>query len=275
MPELPEVEMVRRSLSTFLPAGPVINCSVAYPSLIAHPKGCASCFIEGLVGKEIVSVERRGKYLVFPFKGSGGLVIHLGMTGKVLKKSKKAPPSSYAHVVLEFTDRALHYEDVRRFGRLYVYDKDPYRFPPLAALGPEPLSPDFHADGLYEAVRSRKAPIKTLLLNQHIVAGFGNIYVDETLFTAGIRPGKSGRRITRPQAARIVSAGKAILEDAIRLGGSSIRDYRDADGLSGEFQDAHKVYGRGGRPCVDCGKTLSKKTIGGRTSVYCPHCQKS
>lgn len=275
MPELPEVETVRRSLETFFPAGPILACSIAYSSLLVHPKASEACFRERILGQEIIRVDRRGKYLIFPFATQGGMVVHLGMTGRLLKKTKEALPTPHTHIIWDFQDRALHYEDTRRFGRIYAFTEDPYTQAPLSALGPEPLSEDFTPQGLYDALRGRKAPIKALLLNQHLVAGLGNIYVDEVLFQAGIRPGKAGGRLSRKEAQRLVKASKETLAEAVRLGGSSIRDYRDADGASGSFQTVHKVYGRAGQPCVVCATPLSKKVVGGRTSVYCSHCQKS
>lgn len=275
MPELPEVESIRRSLEEFFPAGPVLGCQVAYDSLIDQPKGSGEGFCQGVLGQEIASVDRRGKYLVFPFLAGGGMIVHLGMTGKIYKKSLSDPPGPYTHIRWDFHDRSLHYEDVRRFGRIYVCQDQLYDQPPLAKLGPEPLSPDWTGEVLHQALRGRKAPIKSLLLSQRLVAGLGNIYADEALFQAGIRPGKAGGRLTRPQCQRLVAAIKAIIQEAIDYGGSSIRDYRNADGTAGSFQESHQVYGRAGQACPICQKPLSKTVIAGRTTVYCSRCQTS
>lgn len=274
MPELPEVETVCRGLRRHLVGRCITAVSVRQPDIL-HDGRTLEDFAAFLEGRRILAVERRGKYILFVLD-AGWLVCHLRMTGKLLWRSGPAEDGKHTHARFTLDDGStLLYDDVRRFGGFTCWSQDPRLAPPLSALGPEPLSDAFDADWLWKSTRKRRRPIKTHLLDQSVACGIGNIYADEILFRAGVRPRKSAARLTRKECAAIVQATKDVLSEAIRAGGSTIRDYRDSDARAGSFQLAHQVYGRAGKPCQRCGTLLKSVSVGGRSSVYCPHCQKS
>ncbi|MFP5522080.1 bifunctional DNA-formamidopyrimidine glycosylase/DNA-(apurinic or apyrimidinic site) lyase [Peptococcus simiae] len=276
MPELPEVETVRRGLADKLVQARIETVRVSLPKQVKRPQGDARAFSQGLCGRTIQAIDRRGKYLVFTLSGGHWLVAHLGMSGRLLVKSSQALPAAHTHIILTF-DRglALHYQDVRQFGGLALWTADPYLQAPLAKLGPEPLSDDFTAEGLYQKSRGRKLAVKSFILDQKIIAGVGNIYADEALFRAGLRPRKAAGRLSRKDCQGLHRAICQVLEEGIAAGGSSIRDYVGADGHTGGYQLTHRVYGRKGQACLVCGRPLKSIIVGGRSSVYCPHCQSS
>lgn len=274
MPELPEVETVCRGLRAQILGRRIEGVEVRNAAVI-HQNLAPADFAARLIGRSICTVERRGKYILIVLD-QGWLVCHLRMTGKLLVRAQEAAPELHTHVVFALDGGlALHYNDVRRFGGFVWSDSDPRALAPLSALGPEPLEEDFDAAYLYASARGRKRPVKSHILDQGVVAGIGNIYADEILFRAGVRPKKSAARLTKAECAAIVRATKEILAEAIRAGGSTIRDYVDSSMRAGSFQLAHQVYGRAGKPCYSCGSILKSVTVGGRSSVYCPHCQKS
>ena len=274
MPELPEVETVCRGLRAQILGRRIESVDVRNAAVI-HQDLAPEEFAARLRGRSICGVERRGKYILIVLD-QGWLVCHLRMTGKLLVRAQEAAPELHTHVVFALDGGlALHYNDVRRFGGFTWSDSDPRALAPLSALGPEPLEEDFDAAYLYASARGRKRPVKSHILDQGVVAGIGNIYADEILFRAGVRPKKSAARLTKAECAAIVRATKEILAEAICAGGSTIRDYVDSSMRAGSFQLAHQVYGRAGKPCFSCGSILKSVTVGGRSSVYCPHCQKS
>ncbi|MDU1028251.1 MAG: bifunctional DNA-formamidopyrimidine glycosylase/DNA-(apurinic or apyrimidinic site) lyase [Clostridiales bacterium] len=276
MPELPEVETVRRGLASSLTGAVITAVEVNLLKQVRRPRGDARAFAEGLTGRRILAIDRRGKYLIFSFAEGCWLLAHLGMSGRLLVKDGSAEVAPHTHIVLRFDKGlALHYQDVRQFGGMAFWTTDPFQAAPLVHLGPEPFSAAFSAAWLYKKSRGRKIAVKSFILNQRILAGVGNIYADEALFRAGIRPRKAAGRLSRADCTRLQKAIQAVLEEGIAAGGSSIRDYVAADGHTGSFQMAHAVYGRKGAPCPHCGQLLKGVLVGGRSSVYCPHCQSS
>lgn len=274
MPELPEVETVVRSLRPHVTGKRIAKVTVRLHKLLRHPEGDAEAFCMRLEDCTVQAVSRRGKYIVMMLD-RGWLVVHLGMTGKLLYRAQSDDVGRHDHVLIDFSDSSrLVYEDARRFGGLGVWEENPLLQPPLSRLGPEPFSDEFNGEVFYEAARKSRRAVKAVLLDQHVVAGIGNIYADEILFAAGVRPRRGAYRLTRKECICIAQAAEKVLRQAIDCGGSTIRDYVDADQRVGSFQLQHQVYGRAGEPCRRCGATLKKVVVGGRSSVYCPHCQK-
>ena len=269
MPELPEVETVVRSLAPELRGRRVLGVSIHERRLRG---GLAPEFAERLVGRRIDGIARHGKYLLAALDDGRIWLVHLGMTGQLTLGRPDGARRRHDHVVLHLDDgRVVTYNDARRFGRMAVVD--------AAALaadtgeGVDALAAAFIPETLFALTRRRRTPIKALLMNQRRVAGLGNIYVNEILFRAGIRPGRRAARLGRAECARIVRATRAVLADAIRRGGSSISDYRDGLGRPGWFQLRHRVYDRAGEPCRRCRTPIRARAIVGRSSFYCPRCQ--
>ena len=269
MPELPEVETVRRSLLPIVGAR-IDSVEVREPRLrrvVAHD------FALRLTGRVIHGIERRGKYLLFQLSEDEALLSHLGMSGALLLQPAGTPPETHDHVSLHLSDgRQVTFNDPRRFGLMRVGRAD--EFEELGNVGPDPLSDDFSVHDLAALARGRKKPVKNLLMDQRALGGIGNIYANEILFRAGIRPGRQARRLTRTELQRLFDATRDILRRAIRLGGSSISDYRDGDGRPGYFQLRLKVYDRAGKPCARCRTPVRRAVHAGRSSFYCPACQR-
>ena len=271
MPELPEVETTRRGVEPQV-AGRRINALRVYDTRLRWP--VPGNLSRHLVGRTVDRVDRRSKYLLFRL-GADTLLIHLGMTGS-LRVFKQLPPRRpHDHVDLAF-DGGVHlrYNDPRRFGAiLWLPGGDPLH-PLLARLGPEPFDPAFDAHYFWQETRRRTAAIKLALMDNHLVVGVGNIYANEALFRAGIRPTVAAHRLSRPRLARLVEVVRAVLAEAIAKGGSTLRDYVDASGEPGYFQLDYFVYGREGAPCRVCSTPIRHKRLGGRASFYCPRCQR-
>lgn len=282
MPELPEVETVARGLDLRV-AGDVIE-SVWLGEKPEPLKSPAKEIAAVLERSRIAHVRRVGKHIVFdlerlPHKRQGKpqphgqWIVHLGMTGRMQVAEPDAELLKHTHAVLKLkSGRELRFVDPRRFGRLAVVKLDPKAASGFAAPGDEPL--DSQLERFVELFRKRKTPIKSALLNQALLSGVGNIYADESLFRAGIRPRKRSSSLTRDQLHRLHAALKDVLNEAIALGGSSVSDYVDADGKEGFFQLQHRVYGREGEPCLVCKTPIKRIVIAGRSSHYCPKCQK-
>ena len=259
MPELPEVETVVRTLAPYLVGRRIL--SARFTSRFVTP-GDRTKLARRIAGRRVESVTRRGKFIVVGLD-KGQLVMHLGMTGKLLSAGVETT-HTYGHFTLD--EGVLLYDDPRQFGRIEWGDARVRR------LGPEPLLvglADFSA-----RLKGRKTRIKALLLNQAFIAGLGNIYVDEILFSSGIHPLAQASRLSAARAARMHQAMVEILTLAIEHRGSSISDYVDADGNRGDFQMMHRVYGREGEACVNCGAAIKKAVVAGRGTHYCPVCQK-
>jgi formamidopyrimidine-DNA glycosylase len=229
---------------------------------------------EKIAGRRIVRVGRRAKYLLLGLE-SGTLLLHLGMSGNLRAVPACTPRRAHDHfdLVLD-SGLAVRFNDPRRFGSLLYTHADPRAHPLLAQLGPEPLAAAFDADYLWRITRSRRVAIKQLLVNSRLIAGVGNIYASEALFRARIRPQRQARTLSRAEAARLVRGVRAVLRQAIRSGGTTLRDYLGADGAPGYFRQRLYVYERRGKPCRRCRTPVRALTQGQRSSYYCPSCQK-
>lgn len=265
MPELPEVETVRRGLAPLV-AGRSLADGDSHPSAKFAPARDA-------VGRRIESVDRRGKYLLLHLDDERTLVVHLGMTGQLRVDDPPATADPYDRAWWTLDDgRRFAFRDVRRFGRIAVIGDDRRSLPTLAALGPEPFGPEFDPEQLWRDLRRSRVRVKTQLLGQRVVAGVGNIYADEALWRAGIHPG--ARSVSRPAAARLHAAIVEVLREAIDHGGTTLRDYRTVDGGTGQNQRRLDCYGRAGEPCHRCGTELRRSVIDGRGTAWCPACQR-
>ena len=280
MPELPEVETIARGLHKRV-AGDTIQ-SIWLGEKPEPLKSSPQDIVKVLEHARIVQVHRIGKHIVFELtsvgtkRGRGGRrgqwVVHLGMTGRMQVTTPDAELAKHTHAIAKLASGLeLRFVDPRRFGRLAVVSLEPASAG-FEAPGDEPLQSQ--TARFIELFRGRKTPIKSALLNQKLLRGVGNIYADESLFRAGIRPRRRTSTITRDQLAKLLARVKEVLREAIALGGSSISDYVDADGEEGFFQLQHRVYGREGEPCLVCKTAIKRVVIAGRSSHYCPKCQK-
>jgi formamidopyrimidine-DNA glycosylase len=274
MPELPEVEVTRSSLAPRLLGAQVRAVRLGKP--LRWPLGCPP---QALVGLQVGAIARRGKYLWIPLsgdRGQGGLLLHLGMSGSVALTEQPGEPGRHDHFDLVCDRVTLRLTDPRRFGAVVwseALDVDPAARL-LAGLGREPFDPTLTAADLHRALRGRRAPIKAALLAGDVVVGAGNIYACEALFRAGIDPRTPAARLGPRRCERLLDALRTTLAEAIALGGSTLRDFRDAHGASGEFQASAQVYGRAGEPCVRCGSTVRRIVQGQRSTFFCAGCQR-
>jgi formamidopyrimidine-DNA glycosylase len=268
MPELPEVETTRRGIEPHL-CGQRIERIFLRETRLRWP---VSPEVAGLAGRRIEAVSRRAKYLLMRLD-RGNLIWHLGMSGSMRVLPTGSPVAVHEHIEFQFENGlALKFRDPRRFGSLFYCEQDPLQHRLLRALGPEPMAQEFNADYLYRRCRGRSAAIKTVLMNSHIVVGVGNIYASEALYLAGIRPTRAAGRISRARLAKLVDAVRATLNAAIAAGGSTLRDFTQADGKPGYFRQALQVYANKGQ-CHACGKAIRHLVQGQRSSYYCPGCQ--
>jgi formamidopyrimidine-DNA glycosylase len=274
MPELPEVETIARGVNTRVRGDRIKD---AWFSEHKQPfKTPASVQEKGLIGRTILSVHRTGKHIVCELGEAGKdepcvqWIVHLGMTGRLLVTTPEGPVAKHTHARLSLeSGREIRFVDARRFGRLELRElKGTEGF---SAAGHEPMT--IAAAEFAELFRGRKLAIKAALLNQHLLSGVGNIYADESLFQAGIRPRRRAGRLTRDELERLRISLRAVLAHAIHLGGSSVSDYVDADGVRGFFQLEHCVYLRTGLPCRICGMPIKRIIVAGRGTHYCPNCQ--
>lgn len=266
MPELPEIETVKRSLSGQL-TGKVLLAACPYR------KGLRVDFpdFSPVLGEEVLSVSRRSKYLLLVFP-SGTLLVHLGMSGSISWGS--GGPAKHDHLDLVFSGhhRPLRLRDPRRFGSVQFQPKGEVH-KSLAHLGPEPLSPEFTGSVLHSRIKNKKTPIKVALMDASVVVGVGNIYATEALFRSGIDPRVPASSLSRRKCEILVGHVKDVLSEGIENGGSTLRDFHGVEGQEGTFPSSFKVYGRSGQPCLRCGSILSAVQLGGRTSTFCPRCQ--
>ncbi len=281
MPELPEVETIARGLHRRV-AGDTIE-SVWLGEKPEPLKSPPDEIADLLQHSRIVQVRRVGKHIVFDLERPRGRhrgqaqygqwIVHLGMTGRMQVTSPEVDITRHTHAIVRLASgREVRFVDPRRFGRLAVARTKADGLDGFAAPGDEPL--ESQAERFVELFRGRKTPIKSALLNQKLLSGVGNIYADESLFRAGIRPRRRAASLTKEQLRRLHSAVQEVLREAIALGGSSISDYVNADGEEGFFQLQHRVYGREGEPCLLCKTPVRRVVLAGRSSHYCPHCQK-
>jgi formamidopyrimidine-DNA glycosylase len=271
LPELPEVETTRRGLRPYTRGRRIADLKVYEPRLRwPVPRRLARL----VTGQHIVRTGRRAKYLLLELE-AGTLLVHLGMSGNLRVVPAGEPRQTHDHfdLVLD-SGLALRFNDPRRFGSLLYTTVDPRRHPLLADLAPEPFSTAFDADYLWRATRGRRAAVKQLLMNSRLVVGVGNIYASEALFRARIRPGRAGRTLSRADAARLTRGIRTVLAQAIRAGGTTLRDYLGADGAPGYFRQRLYVYERRGKPCRRCGTPVRALMHGQRSTYYCPSCQK-
>ncbi|MFC4183555.1 DNA-formamidopyrimidine glycosylase [Saccharococcus thermophilus] len=274
MPELPEVEIIRRTLIPLTVGKTIEEVQVFWPKIVQYPADVTE-FAETLKGQTIHDVERRGKFLKLMLD-THVLISHLRMEGRYVVWRKEDPIEPHTHVIFRFTDGTeLRYRDVRKFGTMHLYRKgeEDARLP-LSQLGPEPFSETFTANFLAKRLRKTNRTIKTVLLDQTVVVGLGNIYVDESLFRAGIHPERIASSLTDEEVARLHREMVTILQEAIEKGGSTVRSYVNTQGESGTFQLQLFVYGRKGEPCKRCGQPIQKTVVAGRGTHYCPSCQR-
>lgn len=275
MPELPEIETIRRSLLPVVLRKPIESVEILVPRILPH--GRAEDFTARLLGRSFLDLKRRGKYLIFSVQGGLELVAHLRMTGRLIYYSDAGiPRSRHASAVFSFRSRdELRFEDLRKFGTLDLVPQGEYQtIHGLYTMGVEPLSEEFTADFFHRLLEGRQTRIKALLLDQKKIAGLGNIYADESLFRAGIHPERSAASLTEAEAERLHAAIQSVLTEAIANQGTTFRDYRTGFGREGSFQNRLQVYGKKGENCPRCGGVLQYKKVGGRTSHFCPTCQK-
>ncbi|MDO8892542.1 MAG: bifunctional DNA-formamidopyrimidine glycosylase/DNA-(apurinic or apyrimidinic site) lyase [Sulfurimicrobium sp.] len=271
MPELPEVETTRRGLAPHL-SGQRIAAVIVRNARLRFP--IVPELARMLPGLEIKGIARRGKYLLLDC-GQGWLILHLGMSGSLRILPEATPEEKHDHfdLVLE-NGFCMRLRDPRRFGAVIWTQTDPMRHPLLVKLGVEPLTADFDGVWLYQVTRGKKTSIKQTLMDGHLVVGVGNIYANEALFRAGIKPTLPASRLGRERCGRLARAVKAVLEQAIAAGGSSLRDFVDSSGKPGYFQQQYFVYGRAGAPCHVCASPIRLLRQGQRSTFYCPCCQK-
>ena len=272
MPELPEVETTRRGLEKLL-VGQRIRTVVVRDRRLRQP--VPRRLPQLVAGAIIRSLERRGKYLLVDC-GTGTLIVHLGMSGRLWVVRDDAAPTPHDHIDLVLDNgTVVRLRDPRRFGLVLWRAGDALAHPLLRNIGPEPLSAAFDGSVLYAATRNRGAAIKHVLMDSHAVAGLGNIYANEALFRAGTSPRTAARRLSRERCSVLAAKIRETLELAIGAGGSSLRDYVASDGMAGNYQSQFLVYDRAGEPCTRCGTKIRGIRQGQRSTFYCPKCQKS
>jgi len=280
MPELPEVETVRRGLQPVLEGYRLTKVETRRAGLrLPFPKD----FAKRLTGQRVLRLTRRAKYLLAELDGGETLVIHLGMSGRMSVAGRglgqyvhdTAADGKHDHVVFETEAARIVFTDHRRFGLMTLVATAALAEDKLFKdLGVEPLSDEFDAAFLARALQGKKTPVKSALLDQRVIAGIGNIYACEALYRARLSPKRLAGRLKPPETAALAGAVRTVLREAIRAGGSSLRDYRKANGDLGGFQHRFKVYDREGEPCSGCGGPIKRLVQAGRSSFWCPHCQK-
>ncbi|MCX6021202.1 MAG: bifunctional DNA-formamidopyrimidine glycosylase/DNA-(apurinic or apyrimidinic site) lyase [Chloroflexi bacterium] len=270
MPELPEVETIRRDLQKRILGRSITGFQLLRPQVVKEPD--EAMFRIRIIGRFIMKVDRRGKYIVIRFMGGDALIVHLMMTGQLLVQPIGTEPSPYTHLVLEIDGKwEVHFDDVRRFGRVWL-TRRPQDV--LGKLGPEPLEGDFTPDGLATALAERASPIKPVLLAQEVVAGIGNIYADEALWLAGVRAERPANTLSIAEVDRLHQAIKDVMTTAIEHRGTTFANFRDSYGMPGGNQEHLQVFRRTGEPCPRCGAPIQKVSFRGRGTHFCPDCQK-
>ena len=274
MPELPEVETIRKTLKKLVVNKTIKDITVYWPKIIKSPLEVEQ-FVDALIGETIIDVGRRGKFILI-YTGNFALVSHLRMEGKYGLYPKDEPFDKHTHVLFHFTDGTeLRYRDVRKFGTMHLYKKGAeFLTEPLIGLGPEPFSEEFTVPYLANKLEKTNRKIKTALLDQKVFVGLGNIYVDEALFRAGIHPERLANTLDINEITLLHREIGATLSEAVKKGGSTIRSYVNSQGEIGMFQLELYAYGRKGEECKRCGTPLEKITVGGRGTHFCPNCQK-
>ena len=273
MPELPEVETIRRTLVEHVRDIKIEKIELIWPAAVC---GWEDKPFEALVtGRRIKTIDRRGKYLLIVLDEDLTLIAHMRMTGRLNYYPEHLEPEKHTHVVFRLEHGEVHFSDVRKFGRIQAIPT-PLCFSgsSLRKLGPEPLEDEFTPAVLKERFGKKKVFLKAALLDQTVLAGMGNIYVDEALFLAELSPDRRVDTLSEKEISKLHQAIQNVLQAGIDAQGTSFRDYRDANGEKGSFEQALQVYGRGGKPCQVCGQTLERIRLAGRTTVYCTRCQR-
>lgn len=292
MPELPEVETIRRGLEAAVPGRRIRRVEVRCDRVLLKPD--AATFARELTGQAFGPPKRHGKFLILPLDRHT-LLVHLGMTGQItvrdpeledqpferqaitgLQRTTQHPVDGHTHIVLDLEDgRQLMYRDIRKFGKWRLYRPEELeQVPELTRLGPDPFTPAYRLEEFRASLKRTRRAVKAALLDQGLVAGVGNIYADEALFLAGIRPSRRGVTLTRAEMTKLFGTVKHVLELGIQNRGTTLADYRDASGQSGSNQTSLQAYGRYGEACYRCGGELRRATVGQRTTTWCPRCQK-
>lgn len=272
MPELPEVEQVKNSLKAYINDKKITTVTINIERLIKYPS--PSEFVKQIQGRTFTNLERFGKYLVFTMDNGQLLVIHLRMTGSLIYKQNPQEEVNKPRIIFELNEGTMYYCDTRTLGTIHLIDlSEKGMIKGLNSLGVEPISPDFTVKYLQERFVTKKRLVKAALLDQSIIAGLGNIYVDEALAKSKIHPKRLTNHLSEQELAILHDNIKEIIKVAIANRGTTFRDYKDADGNSGNNQDKLLVYGRGGQLCKLCGAVLTYEKIVGRGTVYCPQCQ--
>ncbi|WP_062104313.1 DNA-formamidopyrimidine glycosylase [Bacillus niameyensis] len=275
MPELPEVESVRRSLLELVAGKTIRKVDITWPKIIKHPVEYEQ-FQDAVKGQTIQDISRKGKFLLF-LLNDYTLVSHLRMEGNYSLHNENELPDKHTHVVFQFEDgTALFYRDVRKFGTMHLFTRGTeFSVLPLAKLGPEPFDSDFTDDYLFERLQRTERNIKAVLLDQTIVTGLGNIYVDEVLFRAKVYPGRRANSLSKEEVSKIRKEAIDTLTESIASGGSSVNSYMNSHGISGTYQQSLLVYGRKNELCPNCGTPIEKTKLAGRGTHFCPACQRN
>lgn len=273
MPELPEVETVRRMLKEKVQNRKIINVKIAYPKVIEQPT--IEVFEKEIINETIIDMKRRGKWLIFELDHYY-LLSHLRMEGKYLIRHTIDQLEKHEHIAFVLDNgEELRYKDTRKFGRMYLLNKEEAFYQkPLSELGKEPWDPTLTAQYLKDKFKHKTIPIKTILLDQGIITGIGNIYANEILFLSKISPFQKGNTVTIHQLQAIIENTRKVLEKAITEGGTTIRSYESSEGVHGRFQQQLYVHSKENEPCSICNTPILKTKIGGRGTYYCPNCQK-
>ena len=273
MPELPEVETVKESLKCRLVGRKIKNVNILWDNIIAYPS--KEEFIKDINDKIIIDIKRRGKFLLFDLDDYY-LLSHLRMEGKYFFKNHDDEINKHEHVIFDLgNDEELRYMDTRKFGKMYLIKKEDIdKIGPLKDLGLEPWDDNLISEYLINKYKNKRLPIKTVLLDQSIIVGIGNIYADEILFLSKINPLKKCNLLNKEECEKIIKYTREVLENAIKMGGSTIRTYSSVDGVHGLFQNELLVHGKDKGACPDCNNKIEKIRIGGRGTYYCPKCQK-
>jgi formamidopyrimidine-DNA glycosylase len=272
VPELPEVETVRRGLTPWLQHRHIDAVTVREPRL-RWP--IPADFPARLAGRRVEHLDRRGKYIIVTLDSGDRVILHLGMSGRIRVLDPAEPLQKHDHVDWRLdSGRVLRFHDPRRFGAMLWWPASEHEHALLRGMGPEPFSDGFNGEYLFRLSRSRSAPVKSFVMDGRIVVGAGNIYATEALFRAGIRPTRAAGRLTRADCMRLAERIREVLAEAVELGGTTLRDFAGADGESGYFQQALSAYGRDGQACRVCRTVIRRIVIGQRSSFYCPRCQR-
>lgn len=273
MPELPEVETMVRDLASRVTGSTVSSVEADFPGIVVWPN--FDQFVQRVEGQMVSGVERRGKFAIFPLASGDALIVHRGMTGSLLLRSPEAPLEPHVRLMFVLDDgRELRFNDPRKFGKIYLmHPSGSERALPWSRMGPEPLNGDFTLRSFQQSLRGRTALIKPLLLSQGLVAGLGNIYVDEALHLACVHPQRRAHTLKPAELRRLHQAIREVLEAAIEGRGTTFSNYTDIEGRAGRYQDRLRVYGKTGTKCLRCGFLIVKMVVGGRGTHVCPHCQ--